>query len=159
VYDELFGAIVGDNAEGTVLASRDLDEPTVTELITGQPAQSAPGGSKGGEAPGDNEGPWPCPGRGERSEQAPVGRGSRGGSRGTSDPPGESGRGPSGEPCQVPAVSRDPAGEPDQAPHGNRSQVSGGSKGGEAPLGGTATQPAGAALLALALAHRDVLLK
>jgi hypothetical protein len=83
VYDELFSAIVSDNAEGTVLALRDLDEPTITELITGHPA----------------------------------------------------------------------------GPGGSRSQVSGGSKGGGAPLRGAGVQAAGAALLALALRHRDVLLK
>jgi hypothetical protein len=50
VYDELFGAIVSDNAEGTVLASRDLDEPTVAGLISGQSMEEAPGMQAAGAA-------------------------------------------------------------------------------------------------------------
>jgi len=45
VYDELFGGLVRDNAEGTVLAARDLDEPTVAELAGDRPLRSSPGGT------------------------------------------------------------------------------------------------------------------
>jgi hypothetical protein len=43
VYDEMFGGLVRDNAEGTVLAARDLDAATVAELtdISGMQAAGA----------------------------------------------------------------------------------------------------------------------
>jgi hypothetical protein len=41
LYDDLFGDLVSDNAEGTVLKPRPFDEPTVTELITRHPVQAA----------------------------------------------------------------------------------------------------------------------
>jgi hypothetical protein len=41
VYDELFGGLVRENAEGTVLAARDLDEATIAELTGKQPMQAA----------------------------------------------------------------------------------------------------------------------
>jgi hypothetical protein len=44
VYDELFGGLVRDNAEGTVLAARDLDAATVAELTEGKRMQSSPDG-------------------------------------------------------------------------------------------------------------------
>jgi hypothetical protein len=47
VYDELFGGLVRDNAEGTVLAARDLDAATVAELTEKGPMQSSPGGTNG----------------------------------------------------------------------------------------------------------------
>jgi hypothetical protein len=45
VYDEMFGELVGENAEGTVLAARDLDEPAIAELTEKSPMQSSPGGT------------------------------------------------------------------------------------------------------------------
>jgi hypothetical protein len=41
LYDELFGALVSDNAEGLVLAPRPFDEPAVKELLTRAPLQAA----------------------------------------------------------------------------------------------------------------------
>jgi hypothetical protein len=41
VYDEMFGALVRDNAEGTVLAARELDEATVAEMTGNKPMQAA----------------------------------------------------------------------------------------------------------------------
>jgi hypothetical protein len=41
LYDELFGALVADNAEGVVLTPRPFDEPTVKELLTRAPLQAA----------------------------------------------------------------------------------------------------------------------
>jgi hypothetical protein len=41
LYDELFGALVHDNAEGRVLAPRPFDEPAVKELLTQAPLQAA----------------------------------------------------------------------------------------------------------------------
>jgi hypothetical protein len=41
VYDELFGALVRDNAEGTVIAARPFDRATVTSLISDYPMQAA----------------------------------------------------------------------------------------------------------------------
>jgi hypothetical protein len=41
LYDELFGALVSDNAEGVVLSPRPFDEPTVKELLTQTPLQAA----------------------------------------------------------------------------------------------------------------------
>ena len=41
VYDDLFGDLVGANAEGTVIAARPLDLATVTSLIAGYPVQAA----------------------------------------------------------------------------------------------------------------------
>ena len=41
VYDEMFGALVRDNAEGTVLAARELDEATVAEMTGNKPVQAA----------------------------------------------------------------------------------------------------------------------
>jgi hypothetical protein len=41
VYDEMFGGLVRENAEGTVLAARDLDEATVAELAGDRPMQAA----------------------------------------------------------------------------------------------------------------------
>jgi hypothetical protein len=43
VYDELFGGLVSDNAEGTVLAARDLDEPAVAELAGDSSGMQAAG--------------------------------------------------------------------------------------------------------------------
>jgi glutamine synthetase len=44
-YDEIFGGLVRENAEGTVLAARDLDEATVAELTGDRPVHSSPGGT------------------------------------------------------------------------------------------------------------------
>lgn len=41
LYDELFGAMVTDNAEGRVIRPRPFDEPTVAELTSGVPLQAA----------------------------------------------------------------------------------------------------------------------
>jgi hypothetical protein len=41
LYDDLFGDLVSDNAEGTVLKPRPFDEPAVMELITRHPVQAA----------------------------------------------------------------------------------------------------------------------
>jgi hypothetical protein len=41
VYDELFGDLVEENAEGTVIAARPLDPATVAALITDYPVQAA----------------------------------------------------------------------------------------------------------------------
>ena len=41
LYDELFGALVSDNAEGRVLTPRPFDEPSVKELLTQAPLQAA----------------------------------------------------------------------------------------------------------------------
>ena len=41
LYDDLFGGIVPDNAEGTVLPPRPFDEPTVGELTNWHPVQAA----------------------------------------------------------------------------------------------------------------------
>ena len=41
LYDELFGALVGDNAEGRVIAPRPFDEAAIKELTTGAPLQAA----------------------------------------------------------------------------------------------------------------------
>jgi hypothetical protein len=41
LYDDLFGDLVSDNAEGTVLKPRPFDEPAVTALITRHPVQAA----------------------------------------------------------------------------------------------------------------------
>jgi hypothetical protein len=41
LYDDLFGDLVSDNAEGAVLKPRPFDEPAVTELITRHPVQAA----------------------------------------------------------------------------------------------------------------------
>ena len=41
LYDELFGALVADNAEGVVVAPRPFDEPTVKELLARAPLQAA----------------------------------------------------------------------------------------------------------------------
>jgi hypothetical protein len=41
LYDELFGKLVTDNAEGTVLPLRPFDQPTIEELITRHPVQAA----------------------------------------------------------------------------------------------------------------------
>jgi hypothetical protein len=41
LYDELFGALVADNAEGVVLSPRPFDEPTVKELLARAPLQAA----------------------------------------------------------------------------------------------------------------------
>jgi len=41
LYDDLFGDLVSDNAEGTVLKPRPFDEPTVTGLLAGHPVQAA----------------------------------------------------------------------------------------------------------------------
>ncbi len=41
LYDDLFGDLVSDNTEGTVLKPRPFDEPTVTELLTRHPVQAA----------------------------------------------------------------------------------------------------------------------
>jgi hypothetical protein len=41
LYDELFGALVSDNAEGRVLTPRPFDEPSVKELLTRSPLQAA----------------------------------------------------------------------------------------------------------------------
>jgi hypothetical protein len=41
VYDELFGGLVQDNAEGTVIAARPLDPAVVTSLIADYPLQAA----------------------------------------------------------------------------------------------------------------------
>jgi hypothetical protein len=41
LYDDLFGELVSDNAEGTVIKPRPFDEPTVTDLITRHPVQAA----------------------------------------------------------------------------------------------------------------------
>jgi hypothetical protein len=41
LYDELFGDLVSDNAEGKVLQPRPFDEQTVTELVTRHPVQAA----------------------------------------------------------------------------------------------------------------------
>jgi hypothetical protein len=41
LYDDLFGSIVPDNAEGTVLPPRPFDEPTVSELTNWHPVQAA----------------------------------------------------------------------------------------------------------------------
>jgi hypothetical protein len=40
-YDELFGDMVDDNAEGRVIKPRPFDEPSVSELIAGTPLQAA----------------------------------------------------------------------------------------------------------------------
>jgi hypothetical protein len=41
LYDELFGAAVTDNSEGTVLPLRPFDAPAVRELLAGHPVQAA----------------------------------------------------------------------------------------------------------------------
>ena len=41
LYDDLFGNLVSDNAEGTVLKPRPFDEPAVAELLTRHPVQAA----------------------------------------------------------------------------------------------------------------------
>jgi hypothetical protein len=41
LYDELFGALVSDNAEGRVLTPRPFDGPSVKELLTQAPLQAA----------------------------------------------------------------------------------------------------------------------
>ena len=41
VYDELFGGLVRDNAEGAVIAARPFDEATVAELVSEYPMQAA----------------------------------------------------------------------------------------------------------------------
>jgi hypothetical protein len=41
LYDELFGAVVADNAEGQVIAPRAFDEAAIKELTTGAPLQAA----------------------------------------------------------------------------------------------------------------------
>ena len=41
LYDELFGDMVADNAEGHVISPRPFDEPTITELTSGIPLQAA----------------------------------------------------------------------------------------------------------------------
>ena len=41
LYDELFGALVEDNAEGRVIAPRAFDEAAIKELTTGVPLQAA----------------------------------------------------------------------------------------------------------------------
>jgi hypothetical protein len=41
VYDELFGGLVRDNAEGTVIAARPFDRATVASLISDYPMQAA----------------------------------------------------------------------------------------------------------------------
>jgi hypothetical protein len=41
LYDELFGALVADNAEGRVIAPRPFDEAAVKELLTQAPLQAA----------------------------------------------------------------------------------------------------------------------
>ena len=41
LYDELFGALVSNNAEGRVLTPRPFDEPSVKELLTQAPLQAA----------------------------------------------------------------------------------------------------------------------
>jgi hypothetical protein len=41
LYDELFGALVADNAEGRVIAPRAFDEAAIKELTTGAPLQAA----------------------------------------------------------------------------------------------------------------------
>jgi len=41
LYDELFGGIVTDNAEGRVISPRPFDESTITELTTKSPLQAA----------------------------------------------------------------------------------------------------------------------
>jgi hypothetical protein len=41
VYDELFGGLVQDNAEGTVIAARPLDPAVVASLIADYPMQAA----------------------------------------------------------------------------------------------------------------------
>jgi hypothetical protein len=41
LFDELFGALVADNAEGRVLTPRPFDEPTVKELLAQAPLQAA----------------------------------------------------------------------------------------------------------------------
>jgi hypothetical protein len=41
LYDDLFGDLVSDNAEGTVLKPRPFDEPAVTELLARHPVQAA----------------------------------------------------------------------------------------------------------------------
>jgi hypothetical protein len=41
LYDELFGAMVTDNAEGRVIRPRPFDEPTIKELIAKAPLQAA----------------------------------------------------------------------------------------------------------------------
>ena len=40
-YDELFGGLVPDNAEGTVIAARPFEEQAVTELLRDHPVQAA----------------------------------------------------------------------------------------------------------------------
>ena len=41
LYDELFGALVTDNAEGRVIRPRPFDEPAIIELTTREPVQAA----------------------------------------------------------------------------------------------------------------------
>jgi hypothetical protein len=41
LYDELFGALVADNAEGVVIAPRPFDEAAITELTANAPLQAA----------------------------------------------------------------------------------------------------------------------
>jgi hypothetical protein len=41
LYDELFGALVADNAEGRVIAPRVFDEAAIKELTTSAPLQAA----------------------------------------------------------------------------------------------------------------------
>jgi hypothetical protein len=41
LYDELFGTLVEDNAEGRVIAPRQFDEAAIKELTTGAPLQAA----------------------------------------------------------------------------------------------------------------------
>jgi hypothetical protein len=41
LYDDLFGDLVDDNAEGRVIKPRPFDEPSVTELLAGAPLQAA----------------------------------------------------------------------------------------------------------------------
>jgi hypothetical protein len=41
LYDELFGALVSDNAEGRVISPRPFDQPSVKELLTQAPLQAA----------------------------------------------------------------------------------------------------------------------
>jgi len=41
LYDELFGDMVSDNAEGRVISPRPFDEPTITELTSKVPLQAA----------------------------------------------------------------------------------------------------------------------
>ena len=41
LYDDLFGDLVDDNAEGRVIKSRPFDEPSVTDLLANTPLQAA----------------------------------------------------------------------------------------------------------------------